>query len=179
MRVFIFGMIGPPHRLCVHLCLSVCVCKRKIERGGAPMAVVQVHRHKPTLRQSTRGYLEFSEKPLEIWLRKQILWFVQTCSRRGRIFPPLAIPGPQSVRKNPPAHPWLLWLLPGLSLVWLRPGYRLYTMSEILVSSGENTPEPWLLLVLKFSISSNFIFLQDTLVEFIKVPLKHPAGTYL
>lgn len=94
-------------------------------------------------------------------------------------FPPLAIPGTPIVRKSPSAHPWLLWLLPGLSLLWLRPVYRLYTVLEVLVRSGEKMPEPWLLLVLKFSISSNFIFLQNTWIEFIKVSLKHTEGAFL
>lgn len=133
------------------------------------MAVVQVHKDEYILSQSTRGYLEFSENwPLEIWLRKRMPWCVQTCSGRGRTAPPLAIPGTR-LRKSPSAHPWLLGLPPGLSLVWLRPAYRLYTVPEVLVSSGESASEPWLLLVLKFSISSNFIFLQDTWVEFIEV----------
>lgn len=45
--------------------------------------------------------MEFSEKPLEIWLRKQIPWFVQTCSGTGRIFPPLAIPGTRISQEKP------------------------------------------------------------------------------
>lgn len=133
------------------------------------MAVVRVHRDRYILSQSTRAYLEFSEnQPLEIWLRKRMPWCVRTCSGRRRTSPPLAIPGTR-LRKSPSAHPGLLGLPPGLPLAWLRPAHRLYTVPGVLVSSGESTSEPWLLLVFKFSISSNFIFLQDTWVEFIEV----------
>lgn len=55
------------------------------------MAVVQVHKDKYIVKQSTEGYLWFSEKPLEIWLKKQMPWFGQTCGGRSRSFPPLAI----------------------------------------------------------------------------------------
>ena len=69
--------------------------------------------------------------------------------------------------KSPSAHEGLPELSPGLSLLWLKPVYRLHTVHKVLTSSGENIPEPRLLLVLKSSISSNFIFLQDTWIEFI------------
>lgn len=99
---------------------------------------------------------------MEIWLRKQISWFVQTCSGRERSFPPLAIPGtPTGQEKSfsslmaAVAPTWAFSL-------WLRPVYRLYTVPEVLMSSSENIPEPQLLLILKFSYLSNFSFLQDT-----------------
>lgn len=94
------------------------------------MAVVQVHREKYILSQSTGGYLEFLEsEPLELWLIKQMPWCVQTLVAEAEPSHLGLFLGPDS-GTSPSAHPWLLGLPPGLSVVWLRPVHRLYTVPE-------------------------------------------------
>lgn len=115
----------------------------------------------------------FSEKLLEIWLRKQIPWFVQTCIRRESS-PPLAIPGTPVSQEKPFGSP----------MAALTPTWALCSVAKASVQTAQCQKfssaqvrtylNLRLLLVLKFSISSNFIFLQDTCVEFLKVALKHP-----
>lgn len=114
------------------------------------MAVV--HKDKYILSQSTKGVSGvFRGLAVGDLATKRMPWCVQTCSGRGRTSHLWLFLGPR-LRKSPSAHPWLLGLPPGLSLAWLRPAYRLYTVPEVLVSSGESMSEPWLLLVLKFGI---------------------------
>lgn len=104
---------------------------------------------------------------------------MQTRGGRGRLFPPLATPGTPGSQEKPLSPP-----MAAVTPTWafscvVKASVQTVHRARSSVSSGEHMTEPWRLLVLKSGLSSNFIFLQDTWVGLMKVPLKHPEGTFL
>lgn len=132
------------------------------------MAVVQLHKDKYILKQPKRGVSVVFREAFVNLAQKRVIVICANMQWKRQIFPASVYFWDSSQsEKSPSAHEGLPQLSPGLSLLWLKPVHRLLTVRKVLASSGENIPEPRLLLVLKFSISSNFIFLQDIWIEFI------------
>lgn len=159
MRVFIFGMTGPPRGWCVYSCLCVYVSERKICREEAHLWLlfrcIKIIYFKTAPRKVSvviREALGHLAQKTDALVCANMPWKRQLFSASGYSWDPR-----QSGKA--PQLTGGCWFSPGLPLLWLKPGYRFHAVPEVLVSSGESTSEPRLLLLLKFSLSGNFMFL--------------------
>lgn len=80
------------------------------------MAVVQIHRDKYILKQSTKGISGFQRSLWKFGSGNRYHGLCKHVVEETDLFHLWLFLGPQLVRKSPSAHSWLLWLPPGLSL---------------------------------------------------------------
>lgn len=120
------------------------------------MAVVPIHKDKYILKQSTRGVSVVFRKAFVNLAQKTGTMVCANMQWTRQVF---STPGAPVSQEKPLSSPVAAVTLTWAFSPWPRPVYRLHRAPGVLGSAGETEPEPRLLLVLKFSISSSFVFL--------------------